>query len=412
MQPIDLEVIAKIDQARTQLGVNLRVPGRWTGLLRRSTIGRAIRGSNSIEGYRVSRDEAVAVAAGGEISSATEETWRAIAGYRVALTYVLELATDPHFTYSAELLRSLHYMMLQHDLSKNPGLWRPGPIYVIDEERNERVYEGPDAELVPGLMTELIDDLRGNDTSAPNIVRAAMAHLNFVMIHPFRDGNGRMGRCLQTLVLSRAGTPEPVFSSIEEYLGEHQRPYYDVLALVGQGRWNPGNDAHPWVRFCLRAHFVQAQTFLRRTREMARLYDAVEREVQHRRIPDRMVLAVVDAANGFRVRNSTYRTAADITEQLASNDLGVLVREGLLEPKGAKRGRYYVASPLVMEMRKASREDGQVGDPYATIQLRGTTFSGIAATIPPAELNLSFPLGASTTGRQPPVAPPPAAPPE
>ncbi len=62
-----------------------------------------------------------------------------------------------------------------------------------------------------------------------------MAHLNLTMIHPFKDGNGRMARALQTLVLSREGIVSPVFSSIEEWLGKNTLPYYNILAETGEG---------------------------------------------------------------------------------------------------------------------------------------------------------------------------------
>ena len=69
------------------------------------------------------------------------------------------------------------------------------------------------------------------------MVRAAMAHLNLVMIHPFRDGNGRMARCLQTYVLACEQIVSPVFSSIEEYLGRNTPAYYNILDEVGGGSW-------------------------------------------------------------------------------------------------------------------------------------------------------------------------------
>lgn len=62
-----------------------------------------------------------------------------------------------------------------------------------------------------------------------------MAHLNLVMIHPFRDGNGRMARALQTLVLALDEVLEPTFSSIEEWLGSNTADYYLVLAATGRG---------------------------------------------------------------------------------------------------------------------------------------------------------------------------------
>jgi len=227
------------------------------------------------------------------------------------------------------LIRSLHFMMMSYDLSKNPGRWRPGSIWVERESDNAVVYEGSDVELLPGLMDELVDAMEGSEL--PVIVRAAMAHLNLTMIHPFSDGNGRMARCLQTFVLARERIVAPEFSSIEEYLGAHAREYYDVLAEVGQGGWHPERDAGPWVRFCLEAHEQQARRLLQRLRDVERLWELCAELVAKRGLPDRMVPAVVDAARGFRLRNSSYRRvvvgseAVELSDHTASRDLRALV---------------------------------------------------------------------------------------
>src|SRR5947199_359372 len=178
-------------------------------------------------------------------------------------------------------------MRLQHTLAKNPGRWRPGPIFVYDDEREERVYVGPDAEQVPGLVDELLGFLNGNP-GMPGVVKAAMAHLNLVMIHPFSDGNGRMARCLQTLVLARDGVLDPTFCSIEEYLGKNTLAYYAVLAEVGKGTWHPEHDAGPWIKFTITAHYRQAETLARRTRMIKRLWDELEIEIKKRNLPDRV----------------------------------------------------------------------------------------------------------------------------
>ena len=361
----EVEVLEKVSELRRLLGHAVSdQPKRWYGLLRRTTFARAVKGSNSIEGYDVSLDDAIAAAEGEEPLDPKTEAWANVAGYQVAMSYVLQLAGDTHFRYSVDLLRSLHYMMLQHALSKNPGRWRPGPIFVFDDEREERVYVGPDAELIPEMMEELIVSLNDNQ-GMPGVIKGAMAHLNLVMIHPFSDGNGRMARCLQTLVLARSGILAAPFSSIEEYLGRNTRAYYDVLAAVGGGSWPPERDARPWVRFCLTAHFRQATTLLIRTREMSRLWDALEEEIVGRALPDRTILVMADAAIGLRVRNATYRPIAEITENLASKDLKILVGQGLLIPQGEKRGRFYIASDFLKALRKKTREPRRVEDPFA-----------------------------------------------
>src|SRR3984885_222390 len=259
------KVVGEILAIRNSLKYAVSGSARWAGVLRRNTFARAIQGSNSIEGYNVTVEDAIAAVEGEEPLNARSETWSAIMGYRGAMTYVLQLSDDPHFTYSEGLIRSLHFMMLNYDLSKHPGRWRPGPLFVRSEQTSQRVYEGPDAELIPGLMKEFVQQLN-TDTSSSFMVRAAMSHLNLVMIHPFSDGNGRMARCLQTLVLAREGIIDPWFSSIEEYLGRNTLAYYDVLALVGKGAWGPSNDARMWLHFCLTAHSRQAKILLRRSK--------------------------------------------------------------------------------------------------------------------------------------------------
>lgn len=131
--------------------------------------------------------------------------------------------------------------------------------------------EREEAGLIPELIGELCADLEG-DNESPVLVRGAMAHLNLVMIHPFRHGNGRMSRCLQTLVLSREQILAQELCSIEQYLGRNTDAYDQILADVGRGRWRPEGDALPWVRFCLTAHYVQAVSVLRRIRESERLW--------------------------------------------------------------------------------------------------------------------------------------------
>ncbi|HEY7582735.1 MAG TPA: Fic family protein [Acidimicrobiia bacterium] len=363
-------VMERIEDLRHRLRYAiLGEPRRWTGRIRQHALARAIRGSNTIEGYDVSKNDALAAAEGEEPLEANEAAWTAVTSYRNAMTYVLQLADSPTFEHSEMLISSLHYMMLQYDLDKSPGRYRTGPIYVYDDELHENVYEGPEAEAVPALMKEFVETLQMSD--APVMVRAAMAHLNLVMIHPFRDGNGRMARGLQTLVLAREGIIAPQFSSIEEYLGRYSRDYYSILAEVGGGKWQPERDARPWVRFCLTAHFRQATTVLRRAKEAEKLWELLDAEVRRERLPERMVLALFDAALGYATRNATYRKAAELSSQVASRDLLTLCDAGLLEPHGEKRGRYYLATDRTRTLRKKAQEARPpLEDPFETTSPR------------------------------------------
>lgn len=175
-----------------------------------------------------------------------------------------------------------------------------------------------------------------------------------------------MARALQTLVLAREGVLASQFSSIEEYLGANTTDYYAVLEEVGGGKWQPNRDARAWIRFCLIAHFRQATTLLRRTREHERLWDELELEIKRRSLPDRVISALSDAAVGLVVTASMYRPAAEVSAQVASRDLKLLVEQGLLIPKGERRGRSYVAAPVITAIRMRTREPrSQDNDPFA-----------------------------------------------
>ena len=365
LDELEKTICARVDELRVALRGQVAVERRWTGLLRRVSSARAIQASNSIEGLDLTLDDAVAAAGGSEPLDAPKDVWAAIRGYREAMTFILQLADDPHFTYDVSLIKSLHYMMTQYDLSKSPGRWRSGVIYVHDERTRENGYEGPEAIEVPGLMEELVAELRNQDRADPAIIRGAMAHLNLVMIHPFRDGNGRMARGLQSLVLAREGVLAPAFASIEEYLGQNTDAYYAVLAEVGGGAWQPRRNARPWVRFVLTAHYRQARTLLRRAEEAERRWDMLERELSRRRLPDRYLGALWDAALGFRVRNATHREFAEVSLAVAGRDLKALSDAGLLIAQGKARGRYYVASDALMDLEASIRRDRRpIPDPF------------------------------------------------
>lgn len=357
LDELDLAAIDLISGLREEMRHRISEPRRWSGGLRRISEARAVQASNSIEGYNASLDDVIAVRDGDEPMDASTETQFALEGYQEAMTYVLQATQDTVLEVDEGLLRALHFMMLKHDLSKNPGRWRPGAIHVERSATGAIVYEAPDAELVPDLVAAMLKELDSPNASV--LVKAAMAHLNLARIHPFSDGNGRMARCLQTLVLARDKIAAPVFSSIEEYLGRNTQAYYDVLAEVGQGHWHPEHDALPWVRFCLTAHYRQARTVLRRIEAFEEMWTVASGIASERRLPERAIGPIAEAAYGLRIKRATYLRSVETTwgesiaDLTASRDLRALVNAGLFIPIGDTRGRYYVASePLLAEWER------------------------------------------------------------
>lgn len=149
--PEEDAALRAIGRVRKQLRFSTAEPRRWVGSVRRVLAARAIQGSNSIEGYHVSVEDAIAAIEGEELADADGLDRQAVSGYRRAMTYVISLAKDDHFAYSTALLRSLHFMMTEYSLDAWPGRWRPGPIWIRNDTTDELVYEAPDHNLVPEL---------------------------------------------------------------------------------------------------------------------------------------------------------------------------------------------------------------------------------------------------------------------
>ena len=357
-------VLTLVESVRRQLGQLLGEPSRWVDQLRRATLARNIQASNAIEGLHVDLDDAAAAVDGRPPATAAGGTWAAVTDYRDAMTYILQLAADPHFRHGDGLLRALHFLMTRHDLAATPGLYRTGSVYVWSSESGTRVYGGPAASAVPALVEELVDELNGQ-IEVPAVIRAGMAHLNLAMIHPFRDGNGRMARALQTLVLARDQAPWPELASIEEYLGANGPTYYRVLSQVGGPSWSPDGDTRPWIRFVLTAHHRQATLTLRRAREAEQLWHALDELTIDLRLDPRHVPSLHRAALGWRLDGATHATTAGVSRRQAASDLRRLSETGLLEAVDEPRGRRYGASGRLLQLRAdLGSVDSPVPDPF------------------------------------------------
>lgn len=353
LEAMDETVLGEIEEMRRDLKYRLAETHRWDGQLRRQLQARAIQGSNSIEGYHASVEDIESIMAGEDPLEASAGVAREISGYQQALTYVQLLSRALVFRFDAGLLHALNFMMIGHHVDKSPGTVRPGGIYVRNSATGEVVYEGPDAGEVPALLGELVDWLNAGDLDAPSYVRAAMAHFNLVSIHPWRDGNGRMSRALQTLVLGRDQITTPEFSSIEEWLGHGRNTYdyYDALAGRQFGRWRPHGDTLHWVRFCLRAHHLQAQQVRRRLSEAGEVWMLLEERTDADGLNPRTVSALYEVFVNRRLRRTRYQLDESLSQGQAARDLRDLAAKGWLRPYGETKGRFYAPGPRMQVIK-------------------------------------------------------------
>lgn len=369
----DDRVLDEIDQMRHELRHQLRsTPTKWTDGLRKFLTADAVAASNSIEGFRVSTQDVADLMEGEHDVEVSEENRAETLAYQHIMTYIQALHDAPDFSYSKGLLNSLHWMLQGHRNSpRTPaGQWRSGPVYVTDpDDPSIAAYTAPDTTQVPKLMGELVDWLNDPDRTHP-LIQAAMAHLNLVSIHPWADGNGRMSRSLQTLMIAREGVLAPEFSSIEAWLGRsrHTWEYYRELGLRGPG-YDPDQDVSGWIEFNLLAYHQQAQTVRNRLRRSAQVWRDLTSFAADIGLDGRMVAALHDVAVAGRVRRLRYQHAEGLSLQQAQRDLRDLVTAGLLTSVGRTRARLYTAGARFPEqVLEMASTPITLTDPYRLVR--------------------------------------------
>ncbi len=335
----------ELDALRLKLGREVGRAAPWIGALRRQVRASSIEGSTSIEGFRVGPGEALALLTDNQPVDPEDVNRMAVSSYARAMEHVGVMAQDPSFRWLDRVILDLHFDACAFQRAERPGRWRTGPVGVTGGD-GRLVYQAPEAAEVPGLMAEVVEWLQDGDLDAHVVVRAALAHLHVVSAHPFRDGNGRVSRIVQSLVLAREGLMSAEFGSVEEYLGQHTNEYYAALNEAHGPTYEPRRDASGWVAFCVGAHLVQARQRLGQIEDAAARWQHLEGLIASRNWPDRLVIALEQALIGGTDRAS-YAAEADISPATASADLRRLLDAGLVEQQGRGRSvRYRASEPL------------------------------------------------------------------
>lgn len=349
--------LATLDELRDELGAQARVAGPWLGTLRRQWQASSAESSIEIEGFRVPRGETLELVSGAEPADPSDENRMALASYARAMDHVGVMAADSAFEWVERVVLDLHFDACYFQKDGDPGRYRTRGVEVTSAGGGPPAYVGPPAKEVPGLMREVAVWLAEDDADTHLAVRAAMAHLHVVSVHPFRDGNGRISRIVQSLVLACGGLLAPEFVTIEEYLGENTPAYYAALQAVQGGAYQPQRDAAPFVRFCVEAHVVQARRRLQQLADAGARWAYLERLVEQRGWPDRLVVALEQSLFQGTDR-ATYAAEADVSAPTASNDLRRLLDAGFLSQQGRGRAtRYFASERLVEEVRRRRGED-------------------------------------------------------
>lgn len=297
--------------------------------------------SSRIEGTQATLGELLANEAGAVVERSPEDL-REVGNYVVALEYGLKrLGTLP---LSLRLVRELHARLMK-------GV--RGEFATPGEFRRSQNWIGPpgctltNATYVPPPPDELLNCLGAweqmlHDTNLPPLVHAALVHAQFEAIHPFLDGNGRVGRLLIILLLvKRKVLPAPLLY-LSAFFEATRQDYYDRLLAVTQR-----NEWEPWVEYFLNGVARQCEDALSRAARINGLLSNWRRELAERATPTTLSILDLLAQNPF-VTIKGAAASLRVAFTTAQRAITRLERSGVLQAVGAaRRDRLFCANGLL-----------------------------------------------------------------
>jgi Fic family protein len=306
---------------------------RW---LRREVEARGAHMSTSIEGNPMTETEVRELFARHRESVDRAELENL--DYRDAARFARQVAGDPTGEVDAGMLRALHYLVVRSTYPLDSSAqWRQHQNRVADAS-GRTVYMPPPPSEVHRLVDELIEWLMANRRIMPHLVLAAVAHLEFVNIHPFDDGNGRTARALTTYMLERHGWGLRGFVSSEAAFGRDRAAYYAALRALGERYENRTNDVTDWCIYLFRCFAIEASTAL----------GVVQRWNTFATSSDQQTAGAEDFANGHlylslvgSVSRSEYAEALRVSPATAVKQLNLLVERGIARREGRGRATRY-----------------------------------------------------------------------
>lgn len=295
--------------------------------------------SSRIEGTQTQMDEAVLEAE--QLAPEKRDDWAEVRNYVQAINEAIaELERLP---LSNRLLKHTHAILMQgvRGENKTPGEFRISQNWIGGSGLNDAAFVPPHQDLVPELMGDLELFWHNDSIHVPELIRIALSHYQFETIHPFLDGNGRIGRLLITLYLVNKGLLRKPSLYLSDFFERNRGSYYDALTRVRES-----NDMVHWVKFFLSAVIETAnkgkltfQAILTLRHELDGLVPGYGKRAENaqaliNRLYNRPAITANDTA-----------ALLDVSHQAASALLKKMVEDGVLhEVTGYQRNRVFIFS--------------------------------------------------------------------
>ena len=264
-----------------------------------------------------------------------------VSNYVAALEHGLRRLRED-FPLCNRLIREIHGVLLSHGRGsdKDPGEFRRSQNWIGGTRPGNATFVPPPHTAVPDCMTALERFLHAREDGLPVLLRAGLAHVQFETIHPFLDGNGRVGRLLITLLLCQAGVLRQPLLYLSLYFKQHRGTYYDLLDHVRRtGDWEA------WLAFFLEGVKLTAEGAVSTAQRLSRMFqndrDRIEQAGGRK------------AGSGLRVHDAlksqpilslpAARRRTGLSFQAVASAMDLLITHGIArEITGKRRGRLFV----------------------------------------------------------------------
>ena len=215
-----------------------------------------------------------------------------------------------------------------------PGAYRKGKNSVGN-------FDSPDQGDVPDLMRSFALWLRNEDEELHPIIKAGIAHLHLVAIHPFWDGNGRAARGLSTLVLQQTGFGFKKLLSLEFHLSAIRDSYFAAIERALGASFSENYDSTGWLEFFVVTMKLHIDTLVGRLTDWHRMMQDLHESVANAGLTPRQVDGQMYALHLGQITRFDYIEVTGVSPLTASRDLAKLVELGFLDAEGKTRSRVY-----------------------------------------------------------------------
>ena len=262
-----------------------------------------------------------------------------VSSYVASMNYGLERLND--LPLSLRLIREIHEILMRNSRgsTKQPGEFRTTQNWIGGSRPGNAVFVPPPPEYLMECLDNLEKFIHDENIAMPTLIKAALIHVQFETIHPFLDGNGRLGRLLITFLLCAAGLLKKPLLYLSLFFKNRRDEYYSHLQNVREkGEWEE------WIKFFLEGVVLTSEQATETARRIIALFDSDRKKIETSDKSSTSVLVIHKYMQSHPVVGTTkLKDACDLTLPTVLRSLGILEYMGIVkEITGRERHRIYI----------------------------------------------------------------------